>query len=350
MKKVFFSFSVFIVSGIVGFATEILTEDSDAFWEGSYYTQQREDGVTLENFDDTWGLLGDPVKVEARLTELLTTAQASPDRSIYPQILSQIALAQGMQKKFTEAHASLDRAEAALMQDCVIAEVRILLDRGKVFQQSEQMSNAHACFEQSYNLSMKHGFDLYTIDAAHMIAIISEDNTDKIRWNELAIGLANETDNQKARNWLGSLYNNLGQNYLEAGHFDDALAAFIRTLHYRQEEGLIINIRTANWAIACALRKLGRYDEALDTQLSLFNEYEALSKNGNLGMPVELFDSLRGFVCEELAELYDAKSDQAKSVYFARLAFEDLSKSKDPIFIKSVAKRLERLKQIRDRS
>lgn len=306
--------------------------------------------VTIENFDDSWGLLCDPVKVEVMLTQLLPAALATPDRSIYPQILSQIALSQGMQRKFSEAHATLDKAEAALTRDCEIAKVRICLDRGKVFQQSEHVSNARDCFVQSYNLSTKYGFDSYAIDAAHMIAIISEDSVDKIRWNELAIELANRTDNLQARRWLGSLYNNLGRNYLEASRFEEALDAFTRTLSYRQDEGLIINIRIANWAIACALRGLGRYDEALEILLSLFDEYEALRKCGNLGMPVEMFDTLRGFVCDELAELYYAKLEKAKSIYFARLAFEDISKSKDPIFVKSVAKRLIRLTQIRDQS
>jgi hypothetical protein len=67
-------------------------------------------------------------------------------------------------------------------------------------------------------------------------------------------------------------------------------------------------------------------------------------------MPVEIFESLRGFVCEELAELYYAKSDDAKSIYFADLAFDGISKSEDPIFVKSVAKRLKRLRQIRDQA
>ena len=305
-------------------------------------------GVTLENFDDVWGLLGDPIAVEAKLVELLQTAKTASDQSIYPQILSQIALAQGMQQKFSEAHATLDKAQAALTQDSHIAEVRILLDRGKVFQQSEHLPNARDYFEQSYYLATKYGFDSYAIDAAHMIAVISEDNTDKIHWNELAIKLANKTDNPKARSWLGSLYNNLGQNLLDDRQYENALDAFTRTLKYREEEGLIVNIRVANWAIGCALRRLGRLDEALQIQLSLFDEYEALNKEGNLGMPIEVYDSLRGFVCEELAEIYDAKSNKEKSTCFARLAFDDLSKSKDPIFVKSVANRLKRLEQILD--
>lgn len=312
-------------------------------------TQNLEKYSMLEKFDDIWGLLGDPIKVEARLTELLSAAQSFHDNSIYPQILSQIALAQGMQKKFNEAHATLDKAEAALTQGSIVPKVRIFLDRGKVYQQNEQYNEALQHFEQSFNLSVSNGLDLYAIDAAHMIAIISKDTAEKIHWNELAIHLANKTDNQKAHSWLGSLYNNLGQNYLEAERFEDALSAFSQTLHYRTEEGLVSNVRVANWAIGCALRKLGRINEALAIQHSLFDEYESLRESDNLGIPIEVFYSLFGFVCEELAELYDANGDTPKSVYFANLAFSNLSKSNDPLFIKSITKRLDRLKQICDK-
>ncbi len=305
------------------------------------------DDITLENFDNIWGLLGDPASVEATLTALLTSAVTSTDRSIYPHILSEIALAQGMQKKFNKAHESLDMAERALTPDCALMEAKIFLIRGKVFQQNEELTNARKQFELSYMSSINHGFDFYAIDAAHMIAIICEDNDEKIYWNERAIELANKTTNQKAHNWLGSLYNNLGQNYLEMERFEDALAAFTQSLNYRKKEGLLTNIRVAKWAIACAQRKLGRLDEALQNQLGLFHEYEAVGKNENFDMPVEIFHSLRGFVSEELAELYKAKADVAKSAYFAQLAFDDLSKSTDPLFVKSIAERLKNLNELR---
>lgn len=49
----------------------------------------------LENFDDLF--MGDPSEIEKNLNVLLTEARAREDKSIYLQILSQIALAQAMQ-------------------------------------------------------------------------------------------------------------------------------------------------------------------------------------------------------------------------------------------------------------
>ena len=60
-----------------------------------------QDNKDLENFDDLF--VGDPVEIEKNLRALLPRAQALKDKSIYLQILSQIALAQAMQKNFEEA-------------------------------------------------------------------------------------------------------------------------------------------------------------------------------------------------------------------------------------------------------
>lgn len=66
--------------------------------------------TNLENFDDLF--VGQPLDIEKKLTDLLPQAQALENKSRYLQILSQIALAQAMQKKFAEAHNTLDIAEA----------------------------------------------------------------------------------------------------------------------------------------------------------------------------------------------------------------------------------------------
>jgi len=51
----------------------------------------------LENFDDLF--VGHPLEIEKNLRELLPQAKALENKSIYLQMLSQVALAQAMQKK-----------------------------------------------------------------------------------------------------------------------------------------------------------------------------------------------------------------------------------------------------------
>src|SRR5579872_5438770 len=113
--------------------------------------------VKLENFDDLF--VGNPVDIEKNLSELLPQAAALKNKSIYLQILSQIALAQAMQQKFDQAHATLDKAEAGLTPEYAEARVRILLERGRIFHQAGDVDKALPYFEQSYELSKQHGFD-----------------------------------------------------------------------------------------------------------------------------------------------------------------------------------------------
>ena len=294
--------------------------------------------IKLENFDDFWGL-GDPVEIEKKFRELLPQAKALADPSTYLQLLSQIALAQGIQKKFDAAHATLDDAERFLTPEYNLARVRILLERGRVFQQAENLTEAMRFFVQSFELSSKHKFDFHTINAAHMIAIAAEKTEEKIKWNQLAIDLAQKTKEQRAHLWLGSLYNNLGQNFLEAKRFEKALDAFEKALKHRIEQSDVPNIRVAKWAVARTLRALDRLDEALAIQLRLLEEYDAITASGNLDMPAEMFTLIRGWVAEEVAEIYDAKAK-----IFAKLAYADLSTN--AMFQKTEPARLERLRQI----
>ncbi len=295
--------------------------------------------IQLENFDDWWGKLGDPVKVEKKFQELLPQAESLKDKSIYLQMLSQIALAQAVQKKFDEAHKTLDGAESLLTPEYDLAQVRIFLERGRVLQQEEKIPEARKYFEQSFELSLKHKFDYHIINAAHMIAIIAETPREKIQWNQRAIDLAISTRDKRAQDWFGSLYNNLGQNYLEEKQFEKALLAFQQALEYRKKEGYLPNIRFAKWAVARALRSLGQLDEALVIQLELLKEYDAIAKSGSYDIPIQMFTLTRGYIFEELAEIYDAKAK-----IFASLAYEDLSN--DEMFRKAAPERLERLQQI----
>lgn len=296
--------------------------------------------ITLENFDDVWRL-GYPAAVEKKLYEILPQAE-SKDTSVYLQILSQIALAQALQQKFDQAHATLDETKVLITPEYALAQARILLERGRVFQQQGNIPQALHYFKQSFELSKKHSFDYHTVNAAHMIAIVIGAVEDRIRWNQLAIEMATHTHNKRAHAWLGSLYNNLGRNYIDAQEYDKALAEFQKALELRIQEGYAPNVRVARWSIGNALRLLGRFDEALDIQKNLIKEYEAAAKQGTYEMPVEMFTLARGWVYEEIAEIYAAQAKQ-----YAQLAYDDLSP--DPMFKTVGAARLERLKDIKSK-
>ncbi|MEI8300399.1 MAG: tetratricopeptide repeat protein [Chlamydiota bacterium] len=301
------------------------------------------DKEMLENFDDLF--IGNPIEIEKNLRGILPKALLLENHSIYLQMLSQIALTQAMQKNFDGAHETLDAAEKLLTPLDYLARVRILIERGRVLWRSGHDEVAIPLFQQSYELSQMHGFDEHTCNAAHLVAIIIKDVKEKIKWNELALALAECSKVPRGRAWLGSLYNNLGGAYVEAKQFEKALQVFEKAMHFRELEGVEPNIRVAKWQIARSLRCLNRHEESLRLLLDLKHQYEVLIETNMLDIPIEILSTARGLVYAELAEIYvERKDPQAKEV--AKIAYADLSK--DEWMQRLEPARLARLKQLEE--
>ena len=292
----------------------------------------------LDHFDDLF--IGNPLDIEKNLLALLLEADKRSDKSVYLQILSQIALAQAMQQKFDIAHQTLDEAQRLLEPEYQLAKVRLLLERGRVYHQSDRLDRALSFFMESYDLAkLSREFDFHTVNAAHMIAIVKKNFEDKIKWNKRAINLAEHTKDERCHAWLGPIYNNLAQNYIEAEKYLEALQSFQKCKAHAEERGNQIVIRGAIWGVGRALRGLNKLDQALDIQNDLLKEYEKISEQGLL--PIELIYVGRGLVYEELAEIYFCKKANEQSPKYAHLAYEDLSK--DPWMKKLYPKRIQRM-------
>lgn len=303
-------------------------------------TMQTNNVVKLENFDDVWGHFGQPSLVEKKFLEFLPQAELLPDKSIYLQLLSQLALSQALLKKFDMAHATLDKAKSELTDEHDLAQTRILLERGRVYQQAGDIAKARVYFERSYELSLQRGFEAQAINAAHMIAIVADATVDKIAWNQRAIDLGMATKDDEARRWMGSIWNNLGGNYLETQELDKAMQAFEKSLEYRKEEKYAPNIRFARFRVAQVFRLLGNLDRALMLQHELLMECDAMAFAKKIDMPVEMFILTRGWIYEELSEIY-----QGVVKGYAKLAYDALSSNE--AFAKNEPTRLERLAKIK---
>src|SRR5688500_12060392 len=72
--------------------------------------------AALPDFDALWDY-DDPEATEQQFRTLLPRAEQSDDRSYHVQLLTQIARAEGLQRKFAEAHATLASAQAQLAAD-----------------------------------------------------------------------------------------------------------------------------------------------------------------------------------------------------------------------------------------
>lgn len=259
-------------------------------------------------FDTLWDY-SDPHQTELRFREILI--QVPEDNLAYLELLTQIARAQGLQQKFERAHQTLDQVERRLGKYSSRAKVRYLLERGRVFNSSGQSDEARPYFEQALDMAVELSEDSYALDALHMLAIVAPPAS-ALDLNLRAIQMAESSPQPKARQWLGSLYNNLGWTYHGAGEYASALEMFEKAEAARREQGRVPELRIARWCVARALRSLSRVEEALSKQMALKEEIESAGETD-------------GFVFEEIGEclLALSRADEARP-YFAR-AHEALS-------------------------
>jgi tetratricopeptide (TPR) repeat protein len=239
------------------------------------------------DFDALWNY-DDPAATEQQFRTLLPRAEQGDDRSYHIQLLTQIARAQGLQSHFAEAHATLDRAEALLPQLLGVAHIRYLLERGRVFNSSQQVEQARPLFSNAEKIARAAQQDCYSSAALHRQAN-SAPAQEQLGWNLRALTLAEQSSQPRARTWRGSLFNNIGWTHHDAGRYQQALAMFQKALDERIASGSAAQIRIARWCIARAQRSLGQFETALATQRELLAELERTGEKDS-------------YVAEEIAE------------------------------------------------
>lgn len=278
------------------------------------------------DFASLWDY-SNPQETENKFREVLK--QIPQTESTYLELLTQIARTQGLQRKFDEAHQTLDEVEHKLQADSR-AKVRYLLERGRVFNSSKQPDEAKSFFKEAFELAKKLKEDYYAVDALHMLAIVAEP-VDSLNLNLQAIAYAESSADEKAQGWLGSLYNNTGWSYHDSGDYESALKIFEKAEAFRRSKNDASRLRIATWAVARCLRSMNRVEEALSKQMQLLKDFESVGETD-------------GYVFEEIGEclLLLNRKDEAKA-YFAK-AYEELSN--DEFLVDNEPERLKRLNEL----
>ena len=208
--------------------------------------------------DELWDW-DDAARSEARFR---AEADASADERDRQILLTQAARALGMQASYADALALLEALPSA--QDTEL-DVRLLLERGRVLNSSGRSGEARPLFEEAQARATDAGLEHLAIDALHMVAIVAPPE-EQLALNEQAIAMAEAASDPRARQWLASLYNNIGWTQFDAGNLDEALGLFERALQERLKRGQLRETNIARWAVARTLRAMGKVDQALAEQ------------------------------------------------------------------------------------
>jgi tetratricopeptide (TPR) repeat protein len=191
---------------------------------------------------------GDLDATEERLREQLA---AEPDDDGRAEVLTQLARVEGLRDEFVAAERLIVEAEALASSD--VAQARIDLERGRALRSGGHPAAALPLFVDAFERARTAGQDFIAADAAHMAAIVDPS------WAERGIAFAESS--RDARYWLGALWNNLGWSRFEAGDAAGALEPFERALAAQETPQ---QRAIARYAIARALRELGRLAEAIE--------------------------------------------------------------------------------------
>jgi tetratricopeptide (TPR) repeat protein len=276
-----------------------------------------------ERLDQLWDW-DDAAESEARFRE---AAEDAGDERSRDMLLTQVARALGLQGQFAEAAEVLDSLPSGADAEL---DVRIALERGRVLSSSDHADGAWPLFEEALALAQEAGLENLAVDAVHMLAIVAPPE-ERTALNERAIAMAGAAADPRARQWLASLYNNLGWTRLDAEQADEALRLFELALAERQKRDQPRETAIARWAVARALRATGRVEEALAAQVQL----AADNVNDGVDDP---------YVDEEIGEcLLVLEREIEARPHFARAA-EGLAA--DPWMAEHEAVRIARLQQL----
>jgi tetratricopeptide (TPR) repeat protein len=284
----------------------------------------------LPDFDKLWNY-GKPEETEKQFRALLPAARASGNSEYLLQVQTQIARTLGLRREFESSHNLLDEVEGKLSPETLVARIRYLWERGRTFNSDKKPETASPLFVEAFDLAKSTGQEYYAVDAAHMLGVSERDDA-SLFWNEKEMQVAETAADERAKGWLGSLYNNTGWTYHDTRQYEKALELFEKGLLWRQARGNEKSTLIAKWTVARTLRSLERCDEALDRQLALQKEYKASECEPD------------GYVSEEIGECLLAlgKKKEATRHFadaYALLSKDDWLKAEEP-------ERLERLKKL----
>jgi tetratricopeptide (TPR) repeat protein len=168
---------------------------------------------------------------QQRFRALLEEEQTDAGRA---EILTQLARVEGLSDRFDKGDTLLDEAET-LAGETPVVRARIDLERGRLRRSSGDAEAALPLFEAAFATALAIPHEFLAVDAAHMVAIAAPGFETRLAWSNRGIDLARASSDPEVTSWLGSLFNNLGWDYFDAGDYETALDWFQRALVEREK-------------------------------------------------------------------------------------------------------------------
>lgn len=249
-----------------------------------------------------------PEVSQQRFTAAMSDANA--DEKLVLQ--TQIARSYGLRRDFATARQILAQIEPQIQGAADEVQVRYFLELGRSFastahpkasQTPDAIASARKHFLQAYELAAAARLDYLAIDALHMMPMVDTQADQQLAWNEKAVAYMERSNQAEAKNWEGSLRNNIGYAKRQKGDYEAALQEFRLSKAAYEKAKRTRNARIADWMIARTYRDQKEYKKALAIQLALERAWDAA------GEPDP-------YVFEELQLLYQVLGDTQRAQHY----------------------------------
>ncbi|MFH1701123.1 MAG: hypothetical protein ABIE07_11105 [Candidatus Zixiibacteriota bacterium] len=247
--------------------------------------------------------------------KVLDEAEKTNNLSDQTEALAMIARTYLILDDITSGYPWLEKAKKAADFDQPLGWSRFMGVKGRFLWKEEKLDEATVIFENMYDYCSERKLHDRAIDAAHMVAITGDQETQVI-WAYKAI---NEAEAGGLESWLGPLWNNLGATLEEMERFYESLEAYLKARNYHYKHGNDFNKAIADWAVGHAYVNIGDIENASKWINPVLDKFIAMDEGEFIG-----------FTYREMGEIELAKENFSQAHdYFVR-AEEKLKEVKMP--------------------
>jgi tetratricopeptide (TPR) repeat protein len=245
-----------------------------------------------------------PVYVQA-----VEAARRDFNRPVETEALAQVARCHLTQNNKEEGRKWLEDAAKRASDDDPMGWSRYLGVKGRYEWKDGDLKKSRATFDTMYVYCNTNALWARSVDAANMIAIVSESPEEQIEWSMRGIDAA---ESGGVESWLGPLWNNLGATYYDTGKFDLALEAFLRARRYHWQYSNETAKLYADYHVGMAYRATGQLDKAGQWLRPVLAWAERLEDHSAIGQ-----------ACEELGEIAIATGKKSDGLMLLKRARDE---------------------------
>lgn len=242
-------------------------------------------------------------------SEAYESARKEFNRSIEVEALSQMARMKLRKEEKEGGRQYLTQAQDRATETDPLGYSRFLGVKGRFEWLDDSLELARKTFTEMHDYCHANALWGRVIDAANMMAIVSETPEEQIEWSRKGIETAEATETEDL---LGALWNNLAGTYYDIKDFENALECYKKSREYHWRFSGEVAKLFADYHIGMTYRLLGKYDDAGKWLRPVLAWAERIENHSAIGQ-----------ACEDLGEIAFAQEHKTDALKYLKRARDE---------------------------